>query len=43
MGLSVVVVADNDPELPRCEANRLADMLWAARDQLVAALLIQTY
>ena len=35
---SVVVVTDNDPELPRREAKRLADMLWAARDQRVAAL-----
>ena len=38
MGPSEVVVTDNDPELPRREAKRLADMLWAARDQLVAAL-----
>ena len=38
MGPSVVVVTDNDPELPRREAKRLADMLWAARDQRVAAL-----
>ena len=42
MGPSVVVVTENDPaELPRREANRLADMLWATRDQLVVALLIQ--
>ncbi len=40
---SEVVVTDNDPELPRREAKRLADMVWAARDQLVAALLIQTF
>ncbi len=39
MGPSVVVVTENDPaELPRCEAKRLADMLWATRDQLVAGL-----
>ena len=38
MGPSEVVVTDNDPELPRREAKRLADMLWAARDQRVAAL-----
>ncbi len=38
MGPSVVVVTDNDPELPRREAKRLADMLWATRDQLVAGL-----
>ncbi len=38
MGPSEVVVTDNDPELPRREAKRLADMLWATRDQLVAGL-----
>jgi hypothetical protein len=41
MGPSVVVVTDNDSELPRREAKRLADMLWATHDQLVVALLIQ--
>lgn len=34
MGPSVIVVTDNDPELARREAKRLADMLWATRDQL---------
>ena len=31
MGPSVVVVPDNDPELPRRAANRLADTLWFDR------------
>ena len=34
MGPSVIVVTDHDPELARREAQRLADMLWATRDQL---------
>ena len=38
MGPSVVVVTDNDPELARREAKRLADMLLAVSDQLVLDL-----
>lgn len=38
MGASVVVVTDNDPALARREAQRLADMLWASRNQLVLQL-----
>ena len=38
MGPSVVVTTDNDPELARREAKRLADMLLALRDQLVLDL-----
>lgn len=34
MGPSVVVVTDNDPELARKEAQRLADMLWSTRDRM---------
>jgi microcystin degradation protein MlrC len=34
MGVSVVVVTDNDPELARREAERLGGMLWATRDRL---------
>jgi len=34
MGPSVIVVTDNDPELARREAQRLADMLWATRDKI---------
>jgi len=33
MGPSAIVVTDNDPELARREAQRLADMLWSVRDQ----------
>ncbi len=35
MGPSVIVVTDNDPALAQREAQRLSDMLWATRDQLV--------
>ena len=38
MGPSVVVTTDNDPELARSEAKRLAGMLMAVRDQLVLKL-----
>ncbi len=38
MGPSVVVVTDNDPDLARREAKRLADMLMAVEDQLVLDL-----
>lgn len=38
MGPSAVVVADGDAELARREAQRLADMLWATREQLVLKL-----
>ena len=38
MGPSVVVVTDNDPDLARREAKRLADMLMAVQDQLVLDL-----
>lgn len=34
MGPSVVVVADGDAELARRGAQRIADLIWAARDQL---------
>jgi microcystin degradation protein MlrC len=34
MGPSVVVVTDNDRELAEREAKRLAEMLWATREQL---------
>jgi microcystin degradation protein MlrC len=35
MGPSAIVVTDNDPELARREARRLADLLWRLRDKLV--------
>jgi microcystin degradation protein MlrC len=35
MGPSVVVVTDNNPALARREAERLGDMLWALRPQLL--------
>ncbi len=35
MGPSVVIVTNDDPELARAEANRLGDMLWAMREELV--------
>jgi len=38
LGPSVVVVTDNDPELARREARRLADMLYATRDKLALKL-----
>ncbi len=38
MGVSVVVVTDNDPALARREADRLGEMLWATRDRLVLRL-----
>lgn len=38
MGPSVIVVTDNDPELARREAKRLADMLWGTRDKIVLDL-----
>ena len=38
MGPSVVVVADGDRELAERSAQRLADMIWAARDQLTPNL-----
>ena len=34
MGPSVVVITDNDPALAKREADRLAGLLWALRDQL---------
>jgi len=34
MGPSVTVVTDNDPELARREAQRLADQMWATRDRI---------
>jgi microcystin degradation protein MlrC len=34
MGPSAIVVTNNDPELARREAQRLADLLWATRDKL---------
>jgi microcystin degradation protein MlrC len=34
MGPSVVVVTDNDPELARREADRIAGMLWSARERM---------
>jgi microcystin degradation protein MlrC len=38
MGPSIVVVADGDQELAERGAQRLADMMWAARDQLTPDL-----
>lgn len=38
MGPSVIVVTDNDPQLAQREAQRLSDMLWATREQLVLKL-----
>jgi microcystin degradation protein MlrC len=38
MGPSIIVVADNDLALARSEADRLGNLLWEARDQLVARL-----
>lgn len=38
MGPSVVVVADGDPAVAEAGAQRIADMIWAARDQLVPDL-----
>src|SRR5437762_9991815 len=38
MGPSVVVVTDSDQALAEREAKRLADMLWATREQLVLKL-----
>ncbi|MGC8793457.1 MAG: M81 family metallopeptidase [Bryobacteraceae bacterium] len=38
MGPAAVVVADGDPELARREAQRLADLLWSTRHQLVLEL-----
>lgn len=38
MGPSVVVVADGDPALAQAGAQRIADLIWAARDQLVPDL-----
>ncbi len=35
IGPSAIVITDNDPELAEREAQRLADMLWAIRDQTV--------
>jgi microcystin degradation protein MlrC len=35
MGPSIVVVADGDADLAQREANRLGDMMWAVRDQLL--------
>ncbi|MEX1018860.1 MAG: M81 family metallopeptidase [Litorilinea sp.] len=35
MGPSVIVVADGDRELAQREAQRIGDMMWAARDQLL--------
>ncbi|MFN0121234.1 MAG: M81 family metallopeptidase [Blastocatellia bacterium] len=34
IGPSVVVVTDNDPALARREADRLAEMLWASRENI---------
>ena len=34
MGVSAVVITNNDPALARREADRLGDMLWATRDRL---------
>jgi microcystin degradation protein MlrC len=39
MGPSVVVVADDDADLARREADRLGARLWEARDQLTATML----
>ena len=38
IGPSAIVVTDNDPELARREAQRLADMLWATRSRLTLNL-----
>jgi microcystin degradation protein MlrC len=38
MGPSVVVVTDNDPALAEREAQRLSDMLWATRHEIVLKL-----
>ncbi len=38
MGPSVVVVTDNDPTLAQTEAQRLADMLWATRNDVLLDL-----
>jgi microcystin degradation protein MlrC len=38
MGPSVIVVTDNDPELARREAQRLADMVWESRHNIVLKL-----
>jgi microcystin degradation protein MlrC len=38
MGPSVVVVTDGDPELARREADRLAGMLWEARERMARTL-----
>jgi microcystin degradation protein MlrC len=38
MGPSIVVVADGDQELAERGAQRIADMMWAARDQLTPSL-----
>lgn len=35
MGPSVIVVTDNDPALARSEAERLGNLLWGVRNQLV--------
>jgi len=35
MGPSIVVVADDDPELAQQEASRLGQMMWDIRDQLI--------
>ncbi|MBI1353591.1 MAG: hypothetical protein GC160_04540 [Acidobacteria bacterium] len=35
IGPSAIVVTDNDPALAQREAQRLSDMLWGIRDQLV--------
>ncbi|NIA10844.1 MAG: MlrC domain protein [Nitrospiraceae bacterium] len=35
MGPSIVVVADSDPELAQREADRLGQMMWDIRDQLI--------
>jgi len=35
MGPSIVVVADGDPDLAQREAQRLGQMMWDARDQLI--------
>jgi microcystin degradation protein MlrC len=36
MGPSIVVVANNRPDLAQAEAERLGEMMWATRDQLIA-------
>ncbi len=35
MGPSIVVVTDNDPELAQREADRLGEMMWKVRDDLL--------